>query len=140
MRSKELEYYSPIHLSKLRRVLADIYTAFGDVSENLYLVGGLVPDILVKNKLSYLKEYLGTMDIDLAVKFAVCEKGKYKSLYNILRSVGFEKQKTDDGLDVMNHSFIKYESGYKPIVLDLITDNKFAPAADKLRPLKNPVL
>lgn len=133
MRNKEFEYYSPIHLGKLRRVLADIYTAFGDVSENLYLVGGLVPDILVKNKLAYLREYLGTLDIDLAVKFAVSEKVKYRGLYNILRSIGFEKQKTDDGMDVMNHSFIKYESGYKPIVLDLITDDKFEPAADKLK-------
>jgi len=133
MRNKAFEYYSPIHLGKLRRVLADIYTAFGDVSENLYLVGGLVPDLLVKNKLSYLREYLGTLDIDLAIKFAVSEKGKYRNLYNILRSMGFEKQKTDDGMDVMNHSFIKYESGYKPIVLDLITDDKFKPAADKLK-------
>lgn len=133
MRNKAFEYYSPNHLGKLRRVLADIYTAFGDVSENLYLVGGLVPDFLVKNKLTYLREYLGTLDIDLAIKFAVSEKGKYRNLYNILRSMGFEKQKTDDGMDVMNHSFIKHESGYRPIVLDLITDDKFAPAADKLK-------
>lgn len=133
MRNKAFEYYSPIHLGKLRRVLADIYTAFGDVSENLYLVGGLVPDFLVENKLSYLREYLGTLDIDLAIKFAVSKKGKYRNLYNILRSIGFEKQKTDDGRDVMNHSFIKYESGYKPIVLDLITDDKFEPVADKLK-------
>lgn len=133
MRNKAFEYYSPIHLGKLRRVLADIYTAFADLSENLYLVGGLVPDLLVKNKLSYLREYLGTLDIDLAIKFAVSEKGKYRNLYNILRSMGFEKQKTDDGMDVMNHSFIKYESGYKPIVLDLITDDRFEPAADKLK-------
>jgi hypothetical protein len=133
MRNKAFEYYSPIHTGKLRRVLADIYTAFGDVSENLYLVGGLVPDLLVKNKLAYLREFLGTLDIDLAIKFAVSEKGKYKNLYNILRSMGFEKQKTGDGMDVMSHSFIKYESGYKPIVLDLITDDKFKPAADKLK-------
>ncbi len=133
MRDKAFEYYSPIHLSKLKVVLADIYTAFGDVSENLYLVGGLVPDLLVKNKLPYLREYLGTLDIDLAIKFAVSQKGKYRNLYNILRSMGFEKQKTADGMDVMSHSFIKYESGYKPIVLDLITDDKFEPAADKLK-------
>jgi len=133
MRSKAFEDYSPIHLGKLRRVLADIYTAFGDVSKNLYLVGGLVPDLLLKNKLPYLKEYLGTLDIDLAVKFSVSEKNKYKDLYNVLRSMGFEKQKTEDGADIMNHSFIKYESGYKPIVLDLITDDKFEPAADKLK-------
>ena len=54
MRNKDFESYSPVHLGKLRRVLADIYTACGDVSENVYLVGGLVPDLLVKNKLLYL--------------------------------------------------------------------------------------
>jgi len=86
MRNKEFEYYSPIHLDKLRHVLAEIYVAFGNVSEDLYLVGGLVPDLLVKNKIAYLREYLGTLDIDLAIKFAVSEKGKYRNLYSILRT------------------------------------------------------
>ncbi len=47
--------------------------------------------------------------------------------------MGFERQKTADGADVMNHSFIKYEGGYKPIVLDLLIDDKFEPRADKLK-------
>ena len=139
MRNKAFEDYSPKHLDKLRMILADIYTAFGDISENLYLVGGLVPDLLVKNKLPYLKEYLGTLDIDLAIKFAISQKAKYKDFYKILRKLGFEKQKTDDGLDVMNHSFIKYESGYKPIIIDLITDDNLEPAADKLKEIATDV-
>ena len=125
MRNKAFEDYSPEHLGRLKHMLAGIYSAFGGISENLYLVGGLVPDLLVKNKLPYLKEYLGTLDIDLAIKFAVSQKPKYKDFYKILRSIGFEKQKTVDGTDVMNHSFIKHESGYKPIVMDLITDDNF---------------
>lgn len=133
MRNKALEDYSPEHLGRLRHILADIYAAFGAISESLYLVGGLVPDLLVKNKLPYLKGYLGTLDIDLAIKFAVSQKGKYKDFYGILRSLGFEKQKTADGLDVMSHSFIRYDSGYKPVVIDLITDDHFKPAADKLK-------
>jgi len=47
--------------------------------------------------------------------------------------MGFERQKTADGSDVMNHSFIKYEGGYKPVVLDLLIDNRFGPKADKLK-------
>ncbi|MBU4376769.1 MAG: hypothetical protein KKD29_04745 [Candidatus Omnitrophica bacterium] len=133
MRNKTFDDYSPAHLVRLRRVLAGIYIAFGHVSKNFYLVGGLVPDLLVTNKLPYLKEYLGTLDIDIAIKFAVAERGKYKDFYKIMRSMGFEKQKTGDGLDFMSHSFIKFEGGYKPIVIDLITDNRFKPAADKLK-------
>ncbi len=133
MRDKSFDEYSSAHLRTLRRVLAEVYSALGNISQDLYLVGGLVPDLLVKNKLTYLKEYLGTLDIDLAIKFAVSEEGKYKNLYKILRSAGFEKQKTPDGTDVINHSFIKYGSGYKPIIIDLITDDGFEPAADKLK-------
>ncbi len=133
MRNKAFEDYSPEHLGKLKHILADIYAAFGGISEELYLVGGLVPDLLVKNKLSYLKEYLGTLDIDLAIKFAVSQKVKYKDFYKILRSLGFEKQKTADGMEVMNHSFIRYEGGYKSIIIDLIIDDHFEPAADKLK-------
>jgi hypothetical protein len=133
MRDKAFEHYSPIHTGALRRVLAELYAALGDVSEDLYLVGGLVPDLLVRNKLPYLKEYLGTLDIDLAIKFAVSGRGRYENMYADLRSLGFEKQKTPDGRDVMNHSFIRYERGFEPIVLDLIMDDRFEPAADKLK-------
>ena len=133
MRQKAFEDYSPEHVGKLKEILVAIYAALGGLSEDFYLVGGLVPDLLVKNQLTYLKEYLGTLDIDLAIKFAVSQKGKYKNLYNILRSLGFAKQKTVDGADVENHSFIKYEGGYKPIVIDLITDDNFKPSADKLK-------
>ena len=133
MRNKTLDDYSPAHLGRLRYILAEIYEAFGGISENLYLVGGLVPDLLVSNKLTYLKEYLGTLDIDLAIKFVASQRGKYKDFYRIIRSLGFEKQKTTDGLDAMNHSFIKHEGGYQPIVIDLIIDDKFKPLSDKLK-------
>lgn len=133
MREKAFEDYSPEHLDRLKYILADIYAAFGKISGDLYLVGGLVPDLLVKNKLPYLREYLGTLDIDLALKFAASQSGKYKDFYKILRFLGFEKQKTTDGMDVISHSFIKYEGGYKPVVIDLITDDKLEPASDKIK-------
>ena len=98
-----------------------------------------MPDLLVSNKLPYLKEYLGTLDIDLAVKLTVLQKGRYKDFYKIIRSMGFEKQKTPDGIDAINHSFIKYEGGSQPIIIDLITDDKLEPMADKLKELSRDV-
>ena len=55
--------YSPAHLERLKHILADIYEGLGRLSDNVYLVGGLVSDLLVRNKLAYLKEYLGTLDM-----------------------------------------------------------------------------
>ncbi len=92
MRYKEFDDYSSRHLEKLKKILADIYLRFGKLSENFYLVGGLVPDLLVRNKLPYLKEYLGTLDIDMAIKLAVNERGKFKDFYKHLQAIGFEKQ------------------------------------------------
>lgn len=132
MRHKEFNDYSPRHLERLKEILADIYCQFGKSSENFYLVGGLVPDLLVRNKLPYLKEYLGTLDIDLAVRFAMDDKGEWEDFYKNLRALGFEKQKSSNGTDIISHSFIKYESGYKPIVLDLLIDDRFPPKADRL--------
>ncbi|OGX52503.1 MAG: hypothetical protein A3G37_03815 [Omnitrophica WOR_2 bacterium RIFCSPLOWO2_12_FULL_46_30] len=133
MRSGEFDEYSATHLERLKYILADIYSGLGRISDDLYLVGGLVADLLVRNKLVYLKEYLGTLDIDLALKFAVRGKSKLSGFYRKLREIGFEKQKTADGSDIMSHSFIKYEGGYKPVVLDLLIDDKFKPKADKLK-------
>jgi len=139
MRKKAIEDYSPAHLRKLMNILAGLYEALGAISENLYLVGGLVPDLLVSNRLPYLKEYLGTLDIDIAVKLTVLQKGRYKGFYKIIRSMGFEKQKTPDGIDAINHSFIKYDGGSQPIVIDLITDDKLEPMADKLKEISRDV-
>jgi hypothetical protein len=133
MRSKPFDDYSPAHLRMLRSILSELFIALGEMSKDLYLVGGLVPDLLVDCNLAYIKEYLGTLDIDLAIKFVISRKTKYADLYNILRSLGFDKQKTMDGRDVMSHSFMKYESGYKPIIIDLITDSNLKPTSDKLK-------
>ncbi len=84
MNNSAFDEYSPAHLERLKHMLVDIYEGFGRLSKNMYLVGGLVPDLLVKNKLAYLKEYLGTLDIDLAFKFAVKDQLRFSGLYKKL--------------------------------------------------------
>jgi predicted nucleotidyltransferase len=132
VRKKDFGEYSSAHLARLKNVVIELSVGFGKLWNNLYLVGGLVPDLLVKNKLPYLKEYLGTLDIDLAVEFAVDKKTDFTGFYERIRAMGFEKQKTPDGAEAISHSFIKYEGGYKPLELDLLADDNFEPQADKL--------
>ena len=132
MRRKPLDVYFPGGFGQLRNTLAKLYFNLDRMSTNLYLVGGLVPEFLVINKIAYLKEYLGTLDIDIAVELAVEKKADFNDFYPKLRSLGFEKQKTEDGLDLMSHSFIKHAPGNKKIILDLIVDDNFEPKADKL--------
>lgn len=133
MRRKNIDDYLPGSIESLKFLLADIYMGLGGISKNLCLVGGLVPAFLVTNKLPYLKEYLGTLDIDLAVELAVKYNEGFKNFYSDLCALGFEKQKTEDNLELMSHSFIKHISGNISVILDLIIDNQFEPKADKLK-------
>lgn len=139
MRQKILNDYLPASMGPLKFLLADIYSGLENASNKFYLVGGLVPVFLVNNKLTYLKEYLGTLDIDLAVELAVKPNLGFKDLYAKLCSLGFEKQKTDDGADLMAHSFIKHVSSQSSVVLDLIIDDRFEPKADKLKEISRNV-
>lgn len=139
MRRKVLNDYLPGSLGALQFLLADIYASLGNASNNLYLIGGLVPAFLISNKLSYLKEYLGTLDIDLAVELTAKQYPGFNNFYAKLCSLGFEKQKTDDGLDLISHSFIKHLSGNNSVVLDLIIDDRFEPKADKLKEISQNV-
>lgn len=133
MRQKNLDDYSPEHLKRLKNILAEVFSNLGKLSENFYLVGGLVPELLVENKLPYLPEYIGTLDIDLAINVALNNKKTFRNLYDILRRMRFEKQRSLDGAEAISHSFIRYEGGYKPVVLDFLIDDKFEPKADKLK-------
>lgn len=133
MRRKIISDYIPGNIGPLKIMLSDIFTGLGNLADKFCLVGGLVPAFLVTNKLEYLKEYLGTLDIDLAVEIAVEQSSEFKDLYGRLRTLGFEKQKTEDGFDLMAHSYIKRLSGQSFVILDLIIDDRFEPKADKLK-------
>lgn len=132
MRKKDIGGYSSSHLARLKDVLTELSTGFGGLWKNFYLVGGLVPDLLVTNKLPYLKEHLGTLDIDLAVEFAVDKRSDFAGCYKEIQALGFVKQKTADGTEAMSHTFIRHKGGYESIELDLIVDDSFDPKADKL--------
>lgn len=133
MRRKIITDYVPGNIKSLKLMLADIFAGLGSLSGKFYLAGGLVPAFLVTNKLEYLKEYLGTLDIDLAVEIALEHPSQLEGLYSRLRALGFEKQRTDDGLDLMSHSFIKHGKRPGSVILDLIIDDGFEPKADKLK-------
>lgn len=131
MRKKTIEEYSSRALNILKGELFELYHGLGALADNLYLIGGLACDLLVKNKLPYLTEYLGTTDIDLAVRFVGKISPAPESLYDILRELNFERDKAKDGSDLLSHSFIK-RVGPFPVVVDLITDAQIPPESDKL--------
>ncbi|MFA6383926.1 MAG: nucleotidyl transferase AbiEii/AbiGii toxin family protein [Candidatus Omnitrophota bacterium] len=131
MSEKPIDEYSCRAITILKDELFELYQGLGEFSDSLFLVGGLACDLLVKNKLPYLSEYLGTLDIDLAVRFVGSVSSAPESLYRMLRGLEFERNMLSDGSDLMNHSFIKSD-GQTRIELDLIADARIPPVKDKL--------
>ena len=54
-------------------------TRFGDIMDELVVVGGLVPSLLVKQEalLHRVDSHVGTMDLDMGLTVALLEKGRY---------------------------------------------------------------
>jgi len=131
MRKKSIDDYSSRSLDILKDELFTLFHGLGTFTDNLFLIGGLACDLLVKNKLPYLTEYLGTTDIDLAVRFVGKISPAPESLYKTLGELHFERNKSEDGSVLMSHCYIKSGGGSR-IEVDLITDDRIPPVSDKL--------
>lgn len=67
-------------------VLLEIMTALGELRENIVIVGGNVPALLIP---SSQEKHPGTLDIDLALDFQHIEDDTYKTIVEVLASRGY---------------------------------------------------
>ena len=69
-----------------------VATKLGDIMDELVVVGGLVPSLLVNQQVlpTGADSHVGTMDLDIGLAVAVLEDGRYRTLAERLRNAGFE--------------------------------------------------
>ena len=74
-------------------------TKLGDVMDELVVVGGLVPSLLVKQEAlpHGVDSHVGTMDLDMGLTVALLKKGRYRALTERLRRAGFEQDISGKG-------------------------------------------
>ena len=74
-------------------------TKLGDIMDELVVVGGLVPSLLVKQEAlpHGVDSHVGTMDLDMGLTVALLEEGRYRTLTERLRRAGFEQDITGRG-------------------------------------------
>ena len=67
-------------------------TKLGDLLDEIVVVGGLVPYLLVdqENLPSGLEPHVGTMDLDIGLALAILNRERYRKLGARLRDAGFE--------------------------------------------------
>ena len=83
--------YSSDQLDIVTRACLYVFTKLGDLCDDVMVVGGLVPYLLVDqyDPPTLLGTHSGTMDLDLGLALAILDEQRYQDLSARLRSAGF---------------------------------------------------
>ena len=97
---KNINQYTPQFTQLVESTLLEIWGRLGEYRDYLVLVGGLAPRYIIAPSGQYYPSqatHCGTMDIDLGISLAVTEDEKYKHIHRIMKEIGFQYAKNDDG-------------------------------------------
>jgi predicted nucleotidyltransferase len=91
--------YSPAAVQLVHSASLYIATKLGDLRDDLVVVGGLVPSLIVpQGQLAADRPlHVGTMDVDLGLAIAILDQQRYHELCERLRNAGFEPDTNEAG-------------------------------------------
>lgn len=88
--------YTPEMTQTARGTLLYIATTLGDLLDQIVLVGGLVPSLIIPDR-PQIPAHVGTTDVDLGLSLALLDSEQYTEVSKRLRRAGFEMDKSDRG-------------------------------------------
>lgn len=105
----------------VRQTCLYVATKLGDLLEELVVVGGLVPSLLIPEESVPRGEdsHVGTMDLDLGLSLALLDAERYEELTARLRRAGFEPDVNEAG----NPTFQRWKiepSGHPKVTVDFV--------------------
>ena len=76
-----------------------VATKLGDMMDEVVIVGGLVPSLIVDQASlpPGVETHVGTMDLDIGLQLALLHEGRYRKLTERLRDADFTMDRNDDG-------------------------------------------
>lgn len=91
--------YSSEQAEFVRATCLYVATKLGDYMEEIVIVGGLVPSLLInQNSLSEgFNRHAGTMDLDIGLSLAIFDGSRYQAITDRLRSAGFTQDVNEQG-------------------------------------------
>jgi hypothetical protein len=97
MKPTTMTGYSPETTSLARNTVLSLATWLGDLKEDVVIVGGLVPSLLVGDPPDGVEPHAGTLDVDLALHLAVLDDERYTKISDRLRRAGAGPSLNADG-------------------------------------------
>ena len=91
--------YRSEHLSLVRATCLYVATKLGDLMDDLVVVGGLAPSLLIDqdNLAEGAETHVGTMNLDVGLTVALLDQGRYRALTERLRHAGFSQDENEQG-------------------------------------------
>ena len=89
--------YTPGHLTQVRATCLYLASILGDLLDELVIVGGLVPSLLIDARRSGAESHVGTMDLDLGLQLGLVKGERYHTLAERLRGHAFEPDRNSQG-------------------------------------------
>jgi hypothetical protein len=130
--------YSPAQLERVRATCLYVATKLGDLLDDVVVVGGLVPSLIIdQNKLTAGAEpHLGTLDLDLGLALALLEGERYRTLGERLREAGFSTDVNAQGNLTRQRWRVQTPGGHKVTLDFLIPPSRPDDQAGNLRDLE----
>lgn len=91
--------YPPGQVARVKSTCLYLATKLGDLMDELVVVGGLVPSLLIdQEKLpENVTPHVGTLDLDLGLAFALVGEQRYQDVVERLRNANFTADVNKDG-------------------------------------------
>ncbi len=91
--------YDPQYTELVRATCLYIATKLGDIMDELVVVGGLAPSLLINQEElpAGAHPHVGTLDLDVGITLKLLDDGRYSTLTERLRSAGFEPDISGQG-------------------------------------------
>jgi len=130
--------YSPAAFELVQQTCLYIGTKLGDLNDEIVIVGGLVPSLIIPQAgpKQPQSSHIGTMDVDLGLTVAILDDERYAELSERLKSAGFEPDQNDGGKKTSQRWSIE-ENGQKVSVDFLIPPTQDCDKGGKLRNLES---
>jgi hypothetical protein len=99
MNQKTIEDYGPEHTERVISTCLHIATVLGDLIDDLVVIGGIVPTLLIDQSGDNpeIEAHAGSMDLDLGFQLVLLEESKYHAISERLREADFKNDINESG-------------------------------------------
>jgi len=91
--------YDQGYVRHVRSTCLYVATKLGDLIDDVVVIGGLVPSLLIDQQAMHSSDdlHVGTLDLDVGLALAVFDEQRYAALTERLRQAGFSPDQNDQG-------------------------------------------